>query len=215
MTPEMASEMPHELRLLDVPAGRSIANLEEKLCYELLETHSIAFEHVSQEEASEVEMPIRLMSPVGGVTIEGHHHGPSMVLDCRLAIAILAWSDSLREAHVGALRHFSIYRAHAVVAGTGKLSGHARGLAIDLAALEFDNGAVTSVLDDWHPRQRGRSPCDTYPNEPELSTVWRILICETVSRDLFQVVLTPHHDSAHANHVHLEVVPKVDWSYIR
>jgi hypothetical protein len=29
------------------------------------------------------------------------------------------------------------------------------------------------------------------------------------------VVVTPHHDDAHANHVHLEVVPDVPWTWIR
>jgi len=28
-------------------------------------------------------------------------------------------------------------------------------------------------------------------------------------------VLTPHHDRAHQNHVHLELVPDVPWSYVR
>jgi len=27
-------------------------------------------------------------------------------------------------------------------------------------------------------------------------------------------VLTPHHDDAHANHVHLELRPGVDWSLL-
>jgi hypothetical protein len=43
----------------------------------------------------------------------------------------------------------------------------------------------------------------------------RGVICAAVQRDLFQVVLTPHHDAAHANHVHLEIRPGVDWTYVR
>ena len=39
-------------------------------------------------------------------------------------------------------------------------------------------------------------------------------MCDAVERDLFQVVITPHHDRAHQNHVHLELVPEVDWSYV-
>jgi hypothetical protein len=40
-------------------------------------------------------------------------------------------------------------------------------------------------------------------------------VCEAVERDLFQVVLTPHYDRAHQNHVHLELVPDVEWSFVR
>lgn len=42
----------------------------------------------------------------------------------------------------------------------------------------------------------------------------RSAVCAAVQRDLFQIVLTPHHDEAHANHVHLEVRPGVDWVYV-
>jgi hypothetical protein len=41
------------------------------------------------------------------------------------------------------------------------------------------------------------------------------MVCAAVSADLFQVVLTPHYDRAHGNHVHLEVVPGVPWSFVR
>ena len=43
----------------------------------------------------------------------------------------------------------------------------------------------------------------------------RRLVCAAVEADLFQVVLTPHYDHAHQNHVHLELVPDVDWSFVR
>jgi hypothetical protein len=28
-------------------------------------------------------------------------------------------------------------------------------------------------------------------------------------------VLTPHYNRAHENHVHLEIKPEVDWTYVR
>jgi hypothetical protein len=43
----------------------------------------------------------------------------------------------------------------------------------------------------------------------------RGVVCDAVARGLFDVVLTPHHDDAHGNHVHLEVKPDVNWTYVR
>jgi hypothetical protein len=43
----------------------------------------------------------------------------------------------------------------------------------------------------------------------------RSVTCSAADRKLFQVVLTPHYNHAHANHVHLEIKPEVDWTYVR
>ena len=102
-----------------------------------------------------------------------------------------------------------------MVAGTRNPSGHAKGCAIDLARMAFEDGTTLSVLEDWTSRRRGMPPCASYPQETDGSRLWRSAVCEAARLNLFQVILTPHHDRAHANHVHLEVVPGVDWSYIR
>ncbi len=210
VTPPDAAES-----LTDLPKGRGIANLDAATCYALLSHHDILFTQLESEVAPQVEMPVRLIGPVAGITIKGPQSGEASILDCRLVVAILAWSDTLRTAHVHTLEHFSVYRAHAVVATTGKMSGHARGQAMDLSTIELDDGTKLNVLEHWQTRRRGTAPCEDYPNEPQDSQLWRRLVCDAAVRDLFQVVLTPHYDKAHANHVHLEVVPHVDWSYVR
>ena len=43
----------------------------------------------------------------------------------------------------------------------------------------------------------------------------RGLVCDAIDDALFQVVITPHHDRAHADHVHLELRPEVSWIYVR
>lgn len=199
----------------DLPAGNDIANMPQAQCYALLYEHGVNFEKLDTADAPQVEMPVRLLGPVGGVDIRGPQRDPSSVLDCRLVLALIAWAPTLRIAGIRLLEHFSIYRAQAIVAGTAKLSGHAMGRAIDLARMRFDDGTTLSVLEDWTSRRRGMPPCASYPRETEASRRWRSIVCEAARRNLFQVILTPHHDRAHANHVHLEVVPQVDWSYIR
>ena len=38
---------------------------------------------------------------------------------------------------------------------------------------------------------------------------------DALEADLFQVVVSPHHNDAHNNHVHLEVRPEVTWRSIQ
>ncbi|GAB4211580.1 MAG: hypothetical protein OHK0013_33460 [Sandaracinaceae bacterium] len=97
---------------------------------------------------------------------------------------------------------------------TGRVSGHAHALAIDVLTLVREDGSTFRILDDWLARARGADPCGEF-DEPDEPRRVRRLVCDAVERGLFQVVITPHHDDRHANHLHLEVRPGVDWAVIR
>lgn len=168
-------------------------------CLERLDAAGVSYRRVALED---VESAIAVES-IGGVEIEGR-------LDCRLASAILAWAPELRARGIRGLRAISIHRPNARVAGSGRISGHAHALAIDLGAVRLDDGREIDVLNGWTDRARGVDPCASGLEDP-----LRGAICAAIEAELFQIVLTPHHDAAHANHVHLEVVPSVRWSYVR
>ncbi|MFK7987881.1 MAG: extensin family protein [Sandaracinaceae bacterium] len=196
------------------PVGRTIANLDAEACHALLRTRSVPFQGLEPDAAQGVGIPIRLTGTVDGIAVS-HRGGSELheIVDCRLAVAILEWAPLLREAGITALRHYSIYRPDARVAQSGRVSGHAHGMAIDLGRIERD-GELLTVLDGWEAREHGVNPCEGPFEESEASARLRAVVCQAVERDLFQVVLTPHHDRAHQNHVHLEVRPGVDWSYV-
>jgi hypothetical protein len=94
------------------------------------------------------------------------------------------------------------------------VSGHAHALAIDVLALVRADGTRFSILEDWTARARDADPCASYEEPAERRAV-RTAVCRGVEAGLFQVVITPHHDDRHANHVHLEIRPDVDWAIIR
>lgn len=195
-------------------SGRQIGALEREGCERALRGGAVAFERVPEDESGGVELPIRLAGPLGGVRIEPGE-GVHAVIDCRLAVALLAWAPDLRAHGIAGVEHVSIYRPRARVAGTRRVSGHARALAIDALAFVLDDGTRLAVLDAWRDRARGADPCALHPDDDDATARMRGAVCAGVQRDLFQVVLTPHHDDAHANHVHLEVRPGVDWTYVR
>ena len=210
------------------PTGRAIAELSAAQCRAQLRRLHIPHERSTDERARRVvEVPVVPTGPVGGIELEFEgRRALHRVMDCRLLLAIHAWAPLLRAAGVNRLRHLSAFRPGSVVRSTGRPSGHSRGLAFDPRFFEREGADPLDVLEDWQPRGRGEPPCGPEPEEgeewaplpppaegEESGAILRALVCEAVRRELFQVVVTPHHDDAHANHVHVEVVPGVDWSW--
>ena len=199
-----------------LPSGHEIASLSFRECRRLLERSSVAFEAVPDDAAPHVYEPVYLLSPLSGVSF-GPKSGPSEhgMVDCRLAVALLAWAPILQNAGITKVEHYSTYRPGARIARSSRSSGHARALAIDAARFHLEDGRVLDVDVDWDERERGGDPCKERRREDQGGRLLRGVVCEAVQRGLFQVVLTPHHDRAHQNHVHLELVPDVDWTYVR
>lgn len=198
-----------------LPNGRAIASLSTQECRRLLRTASVRFDPLPERQTPTIKDPLTLQSEVLGVGFgPANNMAKNGIVDCRLAVALLAWAPILRDAGVERVEHYSTFRPGATVRRTGKTSGHAHALAIDAARFHMRDGRVLVVLDDWDERERGGAPCPVRRSESEAGRLLRQVVCRAVERDLFQVVITPHHDRDHQNHVHLEIVPNIDWSYI-
>ena len=188
---------------------------DEERCVHDLWYAGVRFERLHPSQANGVAAPLRLTGPIGGIWVQPRNGSQvHAILDCRLATALLHWAPSLQRAGVVVLEHYSMYRPGARVRGRGRVSGHARGFAIDAARFRLHNGQTLDVLTDWEDRTRGEPPC-VARDEAQSSQLLRWVVCDAVARGLFQVVLTPHHDRAHRNHVHLELKPEVSWTYVR
>ncbi|WP_438020573.1 extensin family protein [Sorangium sp. So ce315] len=86
-------------------------------------------------------------------------------------------------------------------------SQHALGLAIDVAALVMADGTRLDVKADWHGAI-GAPPCGpgSEPKEPSpQALVLREIICAVHASGLFNVVLTPNANEAHADHFHFDI----------
>ena len=210
-------DFPDAPPLSDVPEGGRIANLEEQACRATLRSHGVRFTAYAGDHQADMRSGgLLLEGPLNGVTFEHAGHSPlHSAVDCRLALALLAWTPTLREFGVTRVQHMSTFRPNSRVAGTARASGHARALAIDLRYLEFEDGTRLDVLHDWSSRERGAPPCTHPPDEAGPSAVMRRIVCRAIEAELFQVVVSPHHNDAHANHVHLEVRPEVTWRSIQ
>lgn len=190
------------------------ASDDEAACYAQLADAGVSFERVPRARASGVDWPIKLSGAIQGVRVYGgKKDAPTNYLDCRLALALADWAPLLSRAGVVGLQHYSMYRRNGTVGQSSKVSGHALGRAIDVAFFDLRDGRRLSVLDDWKNRARGAAPCEVASTTAAEKTM-RDLVCEAAERELFRMVLTPHYNAAHGNHLHLEIGPDHGGSWI-
>lgn len=185
-------------------------------CAASLKQAGVEYREVSTAAADGIAWPIRLTGPIGGIRIEGGAtpEADTNYLDCRLAATLLAWAPSLRARGIVAIEHYSMYRSLSRVGGSDKPSGHAAGRAIDLGRVELEDGRMLSVLTDWKNRKANADPCASWRDD-SAGQLLRELACDAAQRGFFQVIVTPHHNAAHANHLHLEIDPAATGLWMR
>lgn len=136
-----------------------------------------------------IELPEWTIGEIALVSLRPH--GRSL-MDCHLAAAIAEVAPALRALGVSSLQFRTLHR-YRTVRKRGRrtkiLSRHALGLAVDVFAVGFDDGAVLWVEHDW--RRAGRRLA-------EVAAVF-------AGSAAFRTPLTPANDPAdHGDHVHLE-----------
>lgn len=197
-----------------LPSSRHLASLAPETCLAELANAPAAFTRA--DVTLEGAALVKLEGPLDGIDVRFAGRSPvHALLDCRLALALHRWAPVLKALGVRRIDHLSAYRPAARVRTTGKPSGHATGLAIDVATLVLEGGETLEVQRDWTDRTRNAPPCPARPEEQGPARSLREVVCAAADAGVFQVVITPHHDEAHADHVHLELVPDVDWTYVR
>lgn len=198
-----SGDLPVRPPMAALPAATS-----RQACLDDLRRGGVSYRELASADAPGIAWPVQLTGPVAGVEIRGSAPGaPTEYLDCRLATTLLAWAPRLREEGVVALTHYSIYRQDALVGDSTKPSGHAHGMAIDVGLVTLRDGRTLSVQNDWSERAHGADPCEPSARDSDRGRTLRELTCDAATRQLFQIVLTPHYDAAHSNHVHLELAP--------
>jgi hypothetical protein len=147
-----------------------------------------------RQEICQIDTPVLLNSPVRTVDYrqKGQRHADHLLLACRMALAVERLSALLREAGVVEVEHNGTYVCRGV-RGTRSLSGHGHALAIDVTSLERAQGSAVSVQADWS------GP------DPDRRRFLRNLVARIRQAKIFDVILTPHSDDLHMDHLHLEI----------
>ncbi len=167
-----------------------------------------------------VATPLRLSGPVRGVRFR--HADPAVrddavlesVADCPLALALDDLAYIVRQYAVTEVHYLSMYRRGYTKPGVR----HPAGRAVDVARVRFGDGSVYDVEQDFHGRIGGKT-CGEGATPPTKDTpgarFFRRVVCELDATRPFNLVLTPQHDWAHRNHLHLEVRSEIRWQLIQ
>jgi hypothetical protein len=167
-----------------------------------------------------VRLPIKLTGPLHGVTIRSvlppaqRKDSPFEILDARLALALDDFCEILAQHGVVEVVHFTMYRppTKTPTPRNAPQTRHPGGLAIDVGGLRKRNGDWLAVGPHW-PALVGAKTCGkggrklTTPKGRELLSI----VCEAHDQRIFHYALTPHFDAPHADHLHLEIKPEVEW----
>ena len=148
-----------------------------------------------------------IANPVKVTAIDGVTLSTPATLDCTTAKALKQWVHNGAKPAVGrmgggikSLRVVAHYacRTRNNQAG-GKISEHARGRAIDIAAINLNNGTALTVLSDWRTSRKGsvlkrmhRSACGP-----------------------FGTVLGPNANKYHLDHFHFDTARYRSGTYCR
>jgi hypothetical protein len=167
-----------------------------------------------------VSTPLRLTGPLRGVRFRHVDHAIreeqalETVADCRLALALDDLASVLRPYAVSEVEYLSMYRRGWTKPGVR----HPAGRAIDVARVRFGDGSVYDVREDFHGRI-GAATCGDQAAPPRKDTpgarFYRGVVCELDAKRPFNLVLTPQHDWAHRDHLHLEVRSGIRWQLIQ
>ena len=199
----------------DTPAYR-YARLSQTECEAELAARHIDY---TQETAIAVAEPVRLAGPLHGVlfrtdqTARTRRTSPYEIADCRLVLALDDFAEILNRHDIVEVRHYSMYRPPTTWSDDKPATRHPGALAIDAGRFIDRAGAVLDVDRDFHGAidaktcGEGAAPRPATPSALAL----RAILCETVDRRLFNVVLTPNYNKPHHNHFHLELTAGVSW----
>lgn len=197
----------HQPPVASPATAYQVLYLSGRQCRAILRKNGVRFKTLKARRG--VKYPLWIQSKLGGVRYrQSHRHRRLPVMDCRLAVALLSWSRILRRQGIYEVVYSRTWSPGATVRRTGRPSGHRWALAIDVTRFKSRRYGTIHVKYDWLDRRKGISPCrHARRREATNQKILRTVVCQSANRRLFAVILTPHYNRAHHNHLHIELRP--------
>lgn len=145
-----------------------------------------------------VEDPIRVQSPISGITYRYYSQQQSspMSVACPLARAMVRLGPVLQEFNITQVLHIGTYNCRAI-SGTSSISQHGLALALDIYGFVDASGQDYILERDWEHNTTNFSS----PKARLLYEVGQRMYEERI----FNIILTPNYNSAHDNHFHVDL----------
>lgn len=193
-------------------------------CLDELRRRNVAFREVTTPTPG-VLAPIRLEGPLNGVVYRTELPAtkrpttPWEVFDCRLALALHDFGHVLRAHEIGEVLMFSAWRPPGKNWPASRIGvRHPGALAIDVRRIRKLDGTLIDVKSEFHGRI-GHTTCGPEADPPrevtESSWLLRSIVCRAAEHRFFNTILTPNHDKAHEDHLHLDVSAGAKWFLVK
>lgn len=186
------------------------ARMDRARCLEEAKARQLPFEPVAKHPG--VANPVALTGAIRGVRfvrVYEPHSAPERVMDCSLLLALDDLATVASDQGIAEVRYSSIHRKRGRRGGRG----HSVGTAIDVNEFVRTDGEILNVLHDFEKHRIGAKTCGDGAVQPksEKARQFRDLVCALDEAASFNLVLTPHYDYRHRNHLHLEVRRGIVW----
>ncbi|HAN30349.1 MAG TPA: hypothetical protein DCQ06_02015 [Myxococcales bacterium] len=119
-------------------------------------------------------------------------------LKCDFAHALVDMAEELKKKGVKEVIHWGTYNCR-YIGGTKTLSEHSFANAIDIAGMKMNDGSYYSVLKAW---EKGATSPKTAGGQ-----VLKWFADTMYAKHVFNVILTPEYNAAHADHFHVDLTP--------
>jgi len=193
------------------------ARLSPGVCRALLRKRALPAK-MARGRTPGIATPLRLAGPIHDVVFRTPGaRSVYGIIDCRLALALDDLARILARHGVLEVHVDNIYRPRARLPGRKKPSQHAYGLAIDIYGMKLRDQRTLLVERDW-PVELAAPPCEPDAQKTDTTDAaseLRNIVCEVAREQVFHRLLTPNHDAAHANHLHLDIDRHADATVIR
>ena len=153
----------------------------------------------SPPKTCDIVDPISINSPVEGLPLlYDQTQDLPLRMRCELASAIMKMMAIAKALNIAEIHHIGTYNCR-VIAGTTTISQHGYGRAIDIGGVKMKTGEVYTVLDHW---EKGVAAPKTAAGK-----VLYDLAHALHDQRVFNIILTPEFNAAHANHLHVDLTP--------
>ncbi len=192
-------KIPHVPRKYYKPAPDSY---KDRGCLRMLRALRVRFKRLRKVKG--VATPVRILGGrIGRTRYVPRYKSNAMVMDCRMAVALARANELFKVNRIKAVVHSNFY-CWRRVDGSGRLSRHALGLAIDIHAFIDTKGRRISVKKHYEKGLGKGRTCEGRAPDYK-SRVLRDLACDLDASRLFETVLTPDYDKGHEDHYHVSV----------
>ena len=199
---DATTTQPRARTLQAPPVRRRVrANAESSRLACLRELRRLRISFKTSKPKRGVFNPVLLTGKVAGLKLTSMWGKKPALMSCRFALTVYKIAPVFLQSGFNEIL-FSSFYSYRNVAGTGTLSRHAYGLAVDVYALKGPGGVVANVRKDWIKARGNAGRCVTGVKTKK-ARMLRRLVCALEKCRRLHLVLTPDSDYAHRDHLHI------------